>query len=142
MTTSLRPTPPRPPTRTGRRYPVAVAALAGAVFVGFGLWAFLAPRSFATVVVALPPYHRHLIHDVGAFQMGIGAALWAALVVRDALGAALVGASVGTVTHLLSHVVDHGLGGGHDIDLWLLGLLAALVVSATVVRFGPEGPDR
>lgn len=121
--------------RAGYRYSAGVTALAGAVFIGFGLWAFLAPHSFATAVVALPPYNRHLIHDLGAFQLGIGAALWGALVLRDALGVALVAGSVGTVTHLISHAVDHGLGGGHDSDLWLLGLLALLVVSAAIVRF-------
>jgi hypothetical protein len=134
--------PARSARRAGHRFSAGVAALAGAVFLGFGLWAFLAPHSFATLVVALPPYHRHLTHDVGAFQIGIGAALWAALAVRDALTVALVGASAGTTVHLASHIVDHGLGGGHDADVWLLGLLAVAVVAATVVRLRLARPGR
>jgi hypothetical protein len=39
--------------------------------------------------LAAPPYNEHLIHDAGAFQLGIGVAVLAALWWPDGLVAAL-----------------------------------------------------
>jgi len=43
------------------------------LLIGLGLWAFYS--SIATY----PPYSPHLVHDVGAFQIGLGACLALAL---------------------------------------------------------------
>jgi hypothetical protein len=57
--------------RLGQRYVATVLALAGAGMVAAGMWAGIAPRSFARLVAF--PYHEHFLHDLGAFQVGIGA---------------------------------------------------------------------
>ncbi|HET7094322.1 MAG TPA: hypothetical protein VFI22_12605, partial [Thermomicrobiales bacterium] len=51
----------------------AVLLVAGLFYGVFGVWAFVAPASFADFVAF--PFNLHLLHDIGAFQIGIGAAL-------------------------------------------------------------------
>jgi hypothetical protein len=116
--------------RTATRVGVLLAA---AAFVVPGAWSYLAPRSFHETVALFDPFNLHLFHDLGAFQLGIGAALLAALVWRDALTVALVGAAVGAGLHAVSHVVDRDLG-GRVSDPWLLGLLAVALVVALALR--------
>ena len=60
---------------------VAVLALIG---VGAGLWAMLAPRSFYANATPFPPYNVHVLHDIGAFQIGLCACLAAGLWLHDA----------------------------------------------------------
>lgn len=105
-----------------QRHPAALAAasLGGVFMLVFGLWAFFAPVSFAAFVAF--PYNRHLVHDAGAFQIGIGVALLLALVWADSLAVALGGFVAGSGFHLASHAMDRHLG-GHDTDLPGLGLL-------------------
>src|SRR6266567_8984484 len=59
--------------------------VAGLLLLTSGLWAMLAPDSFYAVVATYPPYNRHLIHDLGAFLLGLGATLALALAPDDAL---------------------------------------------------------
>ena len=69
------------PDRRGRwRGPFVsiIVALSGVWMLAVGLWALLAPRSFAAWI-DFPPYAEHLLHDVGAFQIGIAVSLLAAL---------------------------------------------------------------
>jgi uncharacterized protein YjeT (DUF2065 family) len=106
-----------------------LAAAVGLWLVAFGLWAFLAPTSFYAHIAAYPPYNEHLLHDVGAFQLGLGATLLAALISSDALVAALAGNAVGAAFHFAAHVADADLG-GRTSDPLAVGLLAAAVVAA------------
>lgn len=76
-------------------------------WAGSGLWAFFAPRSFFDTVATFPPYNVHLIHDIGAFTIGLGAVLVFALLGYNALRGALLGVGVGSAVHVLSHVVDY-----------------------------------
>jgi hypothetical protein len=122
----------------GRRFVHGVALLAAAFYALFGAWALLSPRSFFETVATFPPYNEHLLHDVGAFQLGLGAALFAALALRRTLVAALVGVGAASVLHAGAHAVDGHLG-GRPTDPWVLGLLAALVVLALVVAWRGEG---
>jgi hypothetical protein len=46
-------------------------AFCGAFSLTFGIWAEFWPRSFAALIL-FPPYNEHLVHDVGALQIGIG----------------------------------------------------------------------
>jgi hypothetical protein len=72
---NVKPTP-RPQRQVGRasRVFVRLVVLICAVsMLGIGLWALVAPMSFAGWI-SFPPYNEHLIHDAGAFQIGIGAA--------------------------------------------------------------------
>jgi hypothetical protein len=93
-----------------RNFPKIVAAGLGIIMVVFGLWAFLAPHSFYAQVAGFGTYNVHLLHDIGAFQTGLGAALLAALVWNDALVVVLTGGSVATVMHAIAHVIDRNLG--------------------------------
>ncbi|MCA1726989.1 MAG: hypothetical protein LC722_04880 [Actinobacteria bacterium] len=114
-----------------RRFVTVVAWGAALTFLVTGAWAFLAPRSFFDVVATYPPYNVHLFHDLGAFQLGIGAALVAGLLGRGGLATGLWGAAAGTVVHALSHVMDADRG-GRSSDPVLFGLLAAVIVAALV----------
>jgi peptidoglycan/LPS O-acetylase OafA/YrhL len=120
-----------------RRVVRGTALLAAAFYTLFGAWALLAPRSFFETVAPFPPYNEHFLHDAGAFQLGLGAALLAALARRSALVAALAGAAVASVLHAGAHAVDGHLG-GRPTDPWVLGLLAALVVAALVLAWRAE----
>src|SRR5438128_2252710 len=112
-----------------------VAVAVGAVTLALGLWCFLSPQSFYDQIAHWPPYNQHLLHDIGAFQMGIGAALLAGAFVKDGLLVGLIGGAVGSVVHEIAHVIDRGSGGGKSTDPILLGLLALLVVIAAVLRY-------
>jgi hypothetical protein len=93
-----------------------------------GAWALLDTTSFYENIAEFPPYNEHLLHDVGAFQMGLGAALLFALVWRgDAILAVLGGAAVGAAAHEIAHIADNGLG-GRSSDPWSLGLIAVILV--------------
>jgi peptidoglycan/LPS O-acetylase OafA/YrhL len=111
-----------------------VATGIGAVsFLAFGAWALVAPSSFFDQLAPWPPYNEHFIHDIGVFQLGIGVALAAGLSrMRGAL-AALAGASVAAVLHVVSHVVDYD-GGGRPSDPYVLGIFALLLVAAFLVE--------
>lgn len=128
-------------THTGtRRSPIAVAAavLAALAFIVPGIWAFFWPTSFYDNIATFPPYNRHLFHDLGAFQLGVGAALLGALLWTDALFVALLGGAVGMVMHAISHFLDHGLG-GRDSDAWVLGLVSLIVLIGLARRAPARG---
>ena len=116
---------------TARRMALGAAWLGAVVTVVTGAWALLAPRSFYEVLATYPPYHRHLFHDVGAFQLGIAAGLLAALARRAALAVGLWGGAVGATLHAVSHWIDADLG-GRASDPWLLSLFAAVLVVGLV----------
>ena len=86
-------------------------------------------------MILFPPCNEHLIHDVGAFQIGIGVTALLALIRIDAptvfLGRSLVGASF----YAADHVADGHLG-GHSEDVIGLGLLAVLAVLGLALTFG------
>jgi PPOX class probable F420-dependent enzyme len=126
-----------PPQRhPGDRFVLLVTLLAGIVTLAAGLWAFLAPRSFAEAVRF--PYARHFVHDTGAFQVGIGATLLLALAWRDGLALALAGFLVGNSVHALSHVADLALGGG-GWEPWVLAAVSVVVAVALGLRLRAIG---
>jgi hypothetical protein len=116
-----------------RRLPQLIAAALGAFILVLGVWALVDPLSFYTQLATFPPYNRHLFHDVGAFQVGIGGTLLLALMTSDALLLALSGAAIGALLHAVSHVIDRNLG-GRTTDPWGLGLLALVLVGGAVLR--------
>jgi hypothetical protein len=117
--------------RLGRRYVAAILALAGTSMVAAGIWAGIAPRSFARFVAF--PYHEHFLHDLGAFQVGIGVTLLLALVWRDAPIVALAGFLVANTLHAVSHAIDLDLG-GHASDPYAIGAVSLLAAVALVLR--------
>jgi hypothetical protein len=92
------------------------------------------PDSFSAAV-NFPP-HRHFVHDVGAFQLGIGATLLLATIWTDAVAVALAGYLVGGIAHTAAHAVDTHLGGS-TVQTWSIGLLTVLAAVALVGRL-PE----
>jgi len=89
------------------------------------------------------PYNQHLLHDAGAFQIGLGAILVLGAVRQEVLRWAFVAVLVASLLHLISHIEDRGLG-GHATDLPALALLcvvlaAGMFISPGVVRKEAEG---
>jgi hypothetical protein len=127
-----------PPTR----FVIAATLIAALVMLGFGVWALALPQSFGEFI-DFAPYNEHLIHDAGAFQVGIGITLLLALRWRDSLTVSLAGFAIGGGLHAVNHYVDLYLG-GHEGDVWGLGALALLAAVALIARLrslrrsGPE----
>lgn len=114
----------------------ATGALLGVLAVITGAWALTRPESFSQFV-NFPP-HRHFLHDIGAFQLGIGATLLLALVWADAIAVALAGYLAAGVAHTVVHVQDRHLGGS-TVQTWLIGLLSLLAAVALVARWREQG---
>lgn len=114
-----------------RLYVVAVTALVGLFTVGIGIWCLIEPASFARAVGF--ETHLHFLHDVGAFQLGLGVALLLALIWADALATALAGFIVANSVHTVNHVVDLDLGGS-AAQAWALGTLTVALVVAFLLR--------
>jgi PPOX class probable F420-dependent enzyme len=114
----------------------AITALAGLGMLLGGAWSLLAPRSFADYVDF--PYHEHFLHDLGAFQLGIGATLLLALIWTDTLAVALAGFLVSNSLHAINHALDQHLG-GHDTDARALGTMSILILAALVIRMHQLG---
>ena len=107
------------PDRRGRwRGPFVsiIVALSGVWMLAVGLWALLAPRSFAAWI-DFPPYAEHLLHDVGAFQIGIAVSLLAALAWTDAKAVALLGFVAAGAIHTVNHAIDLDLGRSSELCL-------------------------
>ncbi|MFJ8577207.1 PPOX class F420-dependent oxidoreductase [Micromonospora sp. NPDC093277] len=113
-----------------------VAALLGVASVVVGVWALTRPDSFSSAV-GFPP-HEHFVHDVGAFQLGIGVTVLLALIWADALAVGLAGYAVGGAAHTVSHVLDTPLGGS-AAQTWAVGLSTVLAVVALVARLRQLG---
>ena len=111
-----------------RRIIESVTVLLAAVTVAAGVWCLVAPGSFASLV-DFPP-SQHFVHDAGAFQLGLGAALLLALVWADGFTVALGGYLVGGVAHTASHIADRDIGGatGQTVLIAVAALLAALAL--------------
>jgi hypothetical protein len=106
----------------------------GAFTLILGVWAIIAPVSFFDNIGHFEPYNRHFLHDVGAFQIGLGAAALFAVAWRDdALLAVLGGAAAGATAHEIAHIADNGIG-GRDSDPYTLGLIAVLLAATFVWR--------
>jgi hypothetical protein len=114
-----------------------VAAAGAAFFLAFGLWPFFDARSFFDRVAEFDPYNPHFLHDIGAFQVGIGVSLGLALWRRsDALFVALAGAGIASALHAVAHIRDHDLG-GQDSDPFVFAVLALLLLGAALWRLSP-----
>lgn len=112
-----------------RRLAPSVAWVTAFFWIANGLWAFLAPRSFYDQLATFPPYNVHFIHDIGAFSIGLGAVIALARVGWSALRSALVGVGIGSVVHVVSHLVDYDLKPSVS-DIVGLGLFALITLAA------------
>ena len=119
-----------------RVYVVAVTALIGLFNAWIGLWCLIDPRSFAQSVGF--PAHEHFVHDLGAFQVGLGVTLLLALIWSDALATALAGYIVANTIHTVNHIVDLDLGGS-ALQAWALGTASVALIAAFVLRLRQLG---
>jgi hypothetical protein len=110
---------------------VAAVLLAALMMLVAGAWCWLDPASFAAATNW--PEHEHFLHDAGAFQLGIGVMLLAALWWRDVLAVVLLGAAFTNGLHAVNHVMDLDLG-GRPSDPWLIGAVALGALAGLVVR--------
>jgi len=117
------------------RFARAAAWVVGFFWLGSGLWAFLAPRSFFDRLATFPPYNEHLLHDIGAFSIGLGAVIAFALLGMSALRSALLGVGVGSVVHVASHLVDYDQK-PDPMDVVGLSLLALVTLAAAFALDG------
>jgi hypothetical protein len=124
--------------RHGHGYLLIVTAASGLFMVAAGVWALTAPQSFAGLA-GFPPFNEHFVHDLGAFQLGIGVTLLLALFWRDALALALAGFLVGNSAHAVNHFVDLHLGGHGKRDWISLTVLSLAVAAALVFRLRELG---
>jgi PPOX class probable F420-dependent enzyme len=119
-----------------RVYPATITALIGLLTAGIGVWCLIDPLSFAKTVGF--PAHEHFVHDVGAFQVGLGVTLLLALIWSDALATALAGYVVANTIHTANHIVDLDLGGS-ALQAWALGAASVVLVIAFVLRLRQLG---
>ena len=129
-------TPTGTGSEPGRGFILTATLLSGVFMVAAGMWALLAPGSFADF--AGFPRHTHFVHDAGAFQLGIGVTLLLAFAWRDGLALALAGSLISGTVHALNHAVDLDLG-GHGWDPWGLAALSLMTAVALAVRLGQLG---
>lgn len=116
------------PTHSTSMIVRSAALLCAASMLVFGFWAFFAPQSFSDFI-NYAPYNRHLIHDAGAFQLGIGVTVALAAFCSDGLLVALIGFAVASGVHTLSHYIDRNIG-GHDADVPELGVFTLIALFA------------
>ena len=125
-----------------RRIARVIAILVGLIYLILGVWAFGLPESFAAVIAPFPPYNEHYLHDLGAFQIGIGVGVIAGAVTArtDGLRVGLLGAAAASAAHTASHVLDRDLG-GHALDPYSVGSLALLVIAGWAFVRRDPGPS-
>jgi PPOX class probable F420-dependent enzyme len=126
----------KPIGTAARVYVVTVTALVGTLTAIVGVWCLVDPGSFAEFVGF--PVHEHFLHDIGAFQLGLGVTLLLALIWSDALATALAGFIVANTVHTVNHVMDMHLGGS-AAQAWLLGAASVALVIAFVLRLRQLG---
>jgi uncharacterized membrane protein len=112
-------------------------AVAAASFLLVGLWAFADPESFFERVADFDPYNQHLVQDIGAFQIGLGAVLLLAVLVpgQDAMAVGLLGVGAGSAVHVVSHIIGRDLGGRPATDIPFFVALTLLLVVPGLVRW-------
>jgi hypothetical protein len=103
-----------------------------------GVWALFAPRSFYDGFPGLGrawvsidgPFNEHLVRDVGALNLAVGAVFVAAFVLLRADLLAIAGcvALVWGTPHLLYHVVNTDGLDAFDVAVSLSGLMLFAVV--------------
>jgi hypothetical protein len=110
-----------------------ITIAAGVAFLLVGVWAFVGPASFYHRVATFPPYNRHFVHDIGAFNIAIGVALLLSLIRSDAILATLAGAGIGSVFHGIGHFEDRSLG-GKTSDPYVFSATAVVLLIGAYLR--------
>lgn len=118
------------------RFVLGIAAIAGAVTLAIGVWSLFGTRSFADF--ADFGYHEHFLHDIGAFQIGLGAMLLIAVAWHDSLATVLAAFLIGNTIHVGTHIADTDLGG--STSQWIgLAALSVVIGAALLLRLRELG---
>ena len=118
------------------RFVLGITGIAGAITLAIGVWALVDTDSFADF--ADFGHHAHFLHDIGAFQIGLGSMLLIATVWRDALATVLAAFLIGNTIHVGTHIADSDLGG--SASQWIsLALLSVAIAAALMVRLRELG---
>lgn len=128
--------------RKSQLVPRVVAGAVGVFFLAAGGMAFLAPAAFFEAAATFEPYSEHLVRDIGAFQVGLGAVLILSVWVGDGLVVALGGVGAGSLVHAAGHVIDRGRGGTPAIDIPFFAAVAVLLLVVAVLRTRATGQGR
>jgi hypothetical protein len=107
--------------------------IGAATFLLPGLWAFFAPVGFADTIATFEPYNRHYLHDLGAFQIGVGTAALVAVWAYDGALVGLSGLLAADGMHAISHFMDRDLG-GRPADAPVITLIAVVALVALISR--------
>ncbi len=107
-----------------------IGAVIGVFYLVTGAWALLAPMSFFSAVATFAPLNVHLLHDAGAFQVGLGLALTVPIALQAPVRASLIAVLGASVLHVLAHVEDIRLGGHPTTDLPVLTLICVALAVA------------
>ena len=115
--------------------PLVTAALVlGALnYLVPGFWAYIAPSHFQSVVAPWASLGEHFLRDAGAFSIGFGISVVAALFWRDAIIVVLIGISVASLLHAISHTID-----ADYLAAAFLGAFGILYALACVARVRSE----
>jgi hypothetical protein len=111
-----------------------IGAVIGAFYLVTGVWSFLAPLTFFSALANFAPANIHLFHDLGAFQVGLGLALTAPVVLGAPMRTSLVAVLGASVLHLVAHIEDVRLGGHPYTDLPALTLICVALAIALVIE--------
>ncbi len=119
-----------------------IALVIGVFYLLVGLWAFLDPASFYSLVATFQPSNPHFLHDLGAFQFGLGLALLLPAVLGRGLRPVLVAVLAASLLHLVAHVEDVRLGGHPATDFTVLGLICLALAVALILDTRSRKPSR
>jgi uncharacterized membrane protein len=112
-----------------------LAGIVGLFYVASGLWALVDPAGFAGSVATFSPFNRHLLHDTGAFSIGLGLALIIPAWISEGLRTASLAVLGASLLHLWAHISDRALGGRPATDIPFLALIClALAVAAATSK--------
>ncbi len=131
-----------------RRRFAKIVLVVGAVFYGGpGLWAVINAHSFINRVEKAP--NVHILHDMGAFMVGLAIFTIGSLILSDKILTAFVSLIVVSALDAYVHFSDMHLGGIEKSEPWdiagmlivlLLGL-AAYLTSRRAVESSPVDQD-
>lgn len=141
----------RPMSARSRRWVRAGMIYLTVTFLSIGLWATFDTKSFYDAfpggghrwVAGDGPYNAHLVSDVGVGYLAVGAVLLLAAVwmERRLIQAAMVGATLHNLFHLLFHL-RNASEALDPVDRWVSngGLGIALVLSVVVLSIVSRRP--
>ena len=106
-----------------------IIAFTGLVYLFVGVALLFAPRWFFENIGNFPPFNRHFLGDLGAFQLPLGVGLLWAARAPERHRSLIVVVIAGSLIHALNHLYDDLLNGfWASPQLWSQTLPLVLLV--------------